>query len=58
MRGATLARWAVLALILAIVFVPMYWIVATSFKTGRQILLSESVYVPRPFTVDNYVYLF
>ena len=46
MRGATLARWAVLALILAIVFVPMYWIVATSFKTGRQILLSESVYVP------------
>ena len=58
MRGATLARWAVLAFILAIVFVPMYWIVATSFKTGRQILLSESVYVPRPFTIDNYVYLF
>ena len=58
MRGATLARWTVLALILAIVFVPMYWIVATSFKTGRQILLSESVYVPRPFTIDNYVYLF
>src|SRR6266403_251707 len=45
-------------LIFAIVFVPMYWIVATSFKTGRQILLSESVYVPRPFTIDNYVYLF
>jgi len=57
-RQATLARWLVLALILAIVFVPMYWIVVTSFKTGRQILLSQSVYVPRPFTIDNYVYLF
>jgi multiple sugar transport system permease protein len=57
-RQATLIRCLVLALILAIVFVPMYWIVVTSFKTGRQILLSQSVYVPRPFTIDNYVYLF
>src|SRR5207244_13116638 len=57
-RQATLARCIVLALILGIVFVPMYWIVVTSFKTGRQILLSQSVYVPRPFTLDNYVYLF
>jgi len=58
LRQATLARCLVLALIMAIVFVPMYWIVVTSFKTGRQILLSQSVYVPRPFTIDNYVYLF
>jgi multiple sugar transport system permease protein len=57
-RQAALARCLVLALILAIVFVPMYWIVVTSFKTGRQILLSQNVYVPRPFTIDNYVYLF
>ena len=57
-RPATLARWAVLAVILAIVFVPMYWIVVTSFKTGRQILLSQNVYAPQPFTVENYVYLF
>jgi len=57
-RGATLARWIVLALILAVVFVPMFWIVVTSLKTGRQILMSESPYVPRPFTVENYVYLF
>jgi multiple sugar transport system permease protein len=57
-RGGTLARWTVLALIILIVFVPMYWILVTSFKTGRQILLSQSVYLPRPFTLDNYVYLF
>src|SRR5207237_10369633 len=57
-RPATLARWLVLALIMAIVFVPMYWIVVTSFKTGRQILLSQSVYLPQPFTIDNHVYLF
>ncbi len=58
MRGATLARWAVLAVILVVVFVPIYWIVVTSLKTGRQILLSQSPYVPRPFTLENYVYLF
>jgi multiple sugar transport system permease protein len=57
-RLGTLVRWAVLALILAIVFVPMYWIVVTSFKTGRQILLSQNVYAPQPFTVENYLYLF
>jgi multiple sugar transport system permease protein len=57
-RLGTLVRWAVLALILAIVFVPMYWIVVTSFKTGRQILLSENVYAPEPFTIENYLYLF
>jgi multiple sugar transport system permease protein len=58
MRGATLARWAVLVVILMVVFVPMYWIVVTSLKTGRQILLSQSPYLPRPFTLENYVYLF
>ena len=58
MRGATLARWIVLAVIVLIVFVPMYWILVTSFKTGRQILLSQHIYVPWPFTIDNYVYLF
>jgi multiple sugar transport system permease protein len=57
-RLGTLVRWAVLALILAIVFVPMYWILVTSFKTGRQILLSQNVYAPEPFTIDNYLYLF
>ena len=57
-RPSTLIRWAVLAVILAIVFVPMYWILVTSFKTGRQILLSENVYAPEPFTIENYLYLF
>jgi multiple sugar transport system permease protein len=57
-RPNTLLRWAVLALILVIVFVPMYWILVTSFKTGRQILLSENVYAPQPFTIENYLYLF
>jgi multiple sugar transport system permease protein len=57
-RAGSLARVVVLAFIVAVVFVPMYWIVVTSFKTGRQILLSQSVYLPHPFTLDNYVYLF
>jgi multiple sugar transport system permease protein len=57
-RLGTLVRWSVLALILVIVFVPMYWILVTSFKTGRQILLSQNVYAPEPFTIENYLYLF
>ena len=52
-RPGTLARWIVLAVIIFVVFVPMYWILVTSFKTGRQILLSQNVYVPQPFTLDN-----
>ncbi len=57
-RGGGWLRLAVLGVLLLIVFVPMYWIVVTSFKTGRQILLSQAIYVPRPFTLQNYVYLF
>jgi len=47
-----------LTLLLSIVFMPVYWILVTSFKTPRQILLSQAIYVPRPFTVSNYAYLF
>lgn len=57
-RGGRLLRWVVLAALLGVVFVPMYWILVTSLKTGRQILMSESIYVPHPFTIENYVYLF
>ena len=51
-------RWLVVMSLLLLVAVPLYWILATSFKTGRQILMSEGVYFPRPFTLENYLYLF
>src|SRR5262249_52290084 len=45
-----LFRWLVVGLLLAVVALPLYWILDTSFKTGRQILMSQAIYVPRPFT--------
>ncbi len=43
-------RWLVVGLLLLLVAVPLYWILDTSFKTGRQILMSEAIYIPKPFT--------
>jgi multiple sugar transport system permease protein len=57
-RGGDVVRWLVVAGLLLLVSLPMYWIVVTSLKTTRQILLSEAIYVPRPATLENYVYLF
>lgn len=51
-------RWLqllVLVLLLCIVFVPIYWVVITSLKDTRQILLSESVYYPNPPTLRHYL---
>src|SRR5262249_8816352 len=51
-------RWLVAGFLLLLVAVPLYWILDTSFKTGRQILMSQGIYAPRPFTLENYLYLF
>jgi multiple sugar transport system permease protein len=56
--SARVFRWLVVGLLLLLVAVPLYWILDTSFKTGRQILMSEAIYIPRPFTIENYLYLF
>src|SRR5262249_56080895 len=56
--GVGLGGWLVVGVLLVAVALPLYWILGTSLKTGRQILMSEAVYFPRPFTVENYVYLF
>jgi multiple sugar transport system permease protein len=37
-----------------IVLVPFWWIATMSFKTYEQIQFAESIYVPRPFTWENY----
>jgi len=38
-----------------IVLVPFWWIASMSFKTYEQIQFATSIYVPRPFTWENYV---
>jgi len=43
-----------LAAFLLVVLVPFWWIASMSFKTYEQIQFAVSIYVPKPFTWDNY----
>jgi len=51
-------RWLAVGILLFLVAVPLYWIVVTSLKTGRQILMSQAIYIAKPFTLENYTYPF
>ena len=42
---------------LLVVLVPFWWIATMSFKTYEQIQFATSIYVPKPFTWDNYTLL-
>ena len=46
-----------IVLFLLIVLVPFWWIASMSFKTYEQIQFATSIYVPRPFTWENYIAL-
>ncbi len=43
-----------LVLLTLVILVPFWWIASMSFKTYEQIQFAVSIYVPRPFTWDNY----
>ena len=46
--------WAGMAIFLLIILVPFWWIASMSFKTYEQIQFATSIYVPNPFTWENY----
>jgi multiple sugar transport system permease protein len=50
-KAATLVGLAGFGLL---VLVPFWWIASMSFKTYEQIQFAQSIYVPRPFTWENY----
>lgn len=55
----TILRIVVLAFFFLLVVLPIYWIVATSFKTSGEILdLNNITYFPKQFTWENYIGLF
>ncbi len=55
----TILRIVVLAFFFLLVVLPIYWIVATSFKTSGEILdLNNVTYFPKQFTWENYLGLF
>ncbi len=51
--GKTVTAVGLLAFVL-IILVPFWWIASMSFKTYEQIQFAQSIYVPRPFTWENY----
>jgi multiple sugar transport system permease protein len=53
----SLARATVIALLLVIVLLPIYWMVAASFKSNQEITQDATLY-PHVWTVANYVHLF
>lgn len=52
-----LLRGLVIAAILAVVLTPIYWMVATSFKTNKEITQDATLYPHAP-TFDSYIHLF
>jgi multiple sugar transport system permease protein len=52
-RAAPAATLGLIALVL-IILVPFWWIASMSFKTYEQIQFATSIYVPKPFTWENY----
>ena len=54
MRALTLVG---LVFFLLLVLVPFWWIASMSFKTYEQIQFAVSIYVPSPFTWENYTAL-
>ena len=51
---ARAAKWCVLALFLAITFLPLLWLVISSFKTNLE-LLTSAFSLPAVWQFDNYV---
>lgn len=55
----TILRIVVLAFFFLLIALPIYWMVATSFKTSGEILdLNNVTYFPKQFTWENYLGLF
>jgi N,N'-diacetylchitobiose transport system permease protein len=52
-RSRLLANVAGLAIVAVMLF-PVYWMVATAFKPGRDILRIEPKWLPSPFTIANF----
>jgi N,N'-diacetylchitobiose transport system permease protein len=53
-RRQRLVANAIGLLVLAVMIFPVYWMVATAFKPGRDILRFDPKFVPSPATLDNF----
>ena len=56
-RMGLISRIVLLIPIILFVIFPLYWVVVTSFKTTPQISARENIFVPDPFTTEQYTEL-
>ena len=61
MKGRTLSKvlcYIILAVILLFLLFPIYWMLATSFKTNMEAYMYPPTFFPNETTVDAYISLF
>lgn len=54
-RPDRLLRWTTRGLAVALAAMPLYWILITSLKTPREVILAVPTLVPRTVTLQNYL---
>ncbi len=54
----TVGRYLSVAVVLAVVMLPMYWVVVGSFKTVPELTSPTPTFWPKTFTLEHYVRLF
>ncbi|MDR7542918.1 MAG: carbohydrate ABC transporter permease [Armatimonadota bacterium] len=54
----TVGRYLSVILVLAVVLLPMYWVVIGSFKTVPELTSPQPTFWPKTFTLEHYVRLF
>ena len=57
-RSNRLLSYAMWLFLLVVFLFPVYWLVASSFKTEGQQFAIPPIWVPSPFTLENYIDLF
>ena len=50
-------KYALIALILAVVLFPIYWIFITSIKTENEVSAYPPIFFPHKFTIENYIHV-
>ncbi len=57
-RLSRILLWALVAVFLFVALFPIYWILITSFKTNNAVIQRVQVWIPRPFTLEQYAAVF
>ncbi len=56
-RLGDLLTYAILLLGAVVIMIPPFWMISASFKTVDKIFIFPPEWIPRPFTLQNYIYI-